>query len=167
LDLLHLIHSQLGTTDNNSAIAILHTLRFAAAHALGFSVFTSLIQAKHYQQSHCHFKSHMKSSFHSLIPFLPLFCNCHFRRLDSIQFLSSRAHIPAGWYTDTRLFTSRLLFCAALCCRILLYNHFAQTTLKTQLLLLRRRLLIRCLAMDAYCCAHLLTRECVYRLVEQ
>jgi hypothetical protein len=25
------------------------------------------------QQFHCHFKSHMKSSFHSLIPFLPLF----------------------------------------------------------------------------------------------
>jgi hypothetical protein len=39
----------------------------------------------------------MKPSFHILIPFLPLFCNCQFRRLDSIQFLCSQAHVPAGW----------------------------------------------------------------------
>jgi hypothetical protein len=47
----------------------------------------------------------MKFSFHRLIPLLPLFCNCQFRRLDSIQFLSSQAHIPAGWRLETRLFT--------------------------------------------------------------
>jgi hypothetical protein len=47
----------------------------------------------------------MKSSCHSLIPFLPLFCNCQFRRLDSIQFLCSQAHILAGWSLETPLFT--------------------------------------------------------------
>jgi hypothetical protein len=53
-----------------------HSLQFTVTHALGFSVFTSRILATDLQQSHCHFKSHMKSYFHSLIPFLPLFCNC-------------------------------------------------------------------------------------------
>jgi hypothetical protein len=43
----------------------------------------------------------MKSSFHSLIPFLPLFCNCQFPKLDSIQFLCSQAHILAGWHLET------------------------------------------------------------------
>jgi hypothetical protein len=47
----------------------------------------------------------MKSSFYSLIPFLPLFCNCQFRRLDSIQFLCSQVHILAGWRLETRLST--------------------------------------------------------------
>jgi hypothetical protein len=28
------------------------------------------------RQSHCHFRRHVKSSFHSLIPFWPIFCNC-------------------------------------------------------------------------------------------
>jgi hypothetical protein len=44
----------------------------------------------------------MKSSFHSLISFLPLFCNFQFRRLDWVQFLYSQAHIPAGWRLETR-----------------------------------------------------------------
>jgi hypothetical protein len=39
------LYTQLGTTDNYSAIAILHTLHFTVAHALGFSVFTSRILA--------------------------------------------------------------------------------------------------------------------------
>jgi hypothetical protein len=65
----------------------------------------------------------MKSSFHSLIPFLPLFCNCQFRRFDSIQLLCSQAHIPAGWHLETRL---------TLLNWTLLYNHFAWTTQKTQ-----------------------------------
>jgi hypothetical protein len=37
-------------------------------------------------QSHCNFKSHMKSSFHSLNYILPLFCNCE---LNSIPLLPS------------------------------------------------------------------------------
>jgi hypothetical protein len=64
-----------------SALAILHTSQFTVAHALGFSVFTSRILATDISQSHCNFKSHAKCSFHSLIPFLPLFCSCQFRRL--------------------------------------------------------------------------------------
>jgi hypothetical protein len=60
----------------------------------------------------------MKSSFHSLIPFLPLFCSCQFRRLDSIQFLCSKAHISAGWRLETRLF-----------CTIYAAEYFFITTL--------------------------------------
>jgi hypothetical protein len=59
----------------------------------------------------------MKSSFHCRIPFLPLFYNCQFRRLDSMQFLCSQAHIPAGWRLETEA--------------TLLYNHFERTTQKT------------------------------------
>jgi hypothetical protein len=65
-----------------SAIAILHTLHVTVAHALGFSLFTSRILATDLSQSHCHFKSHMKFSFQSLTPFLPVFCSCQFRGLD-------------------------------------------------------------------------------------
>jgi hypothetical protein len=64
----------------------------------GFSVFTSRILATELSQSHYNFNSHMKSSYHSLIPFLLLFCWCQFRRLDSIQYLLDCC-------------TSRLLFC--------------------------------------------------------
>jgi hypothetical protein len=53
----------------------------------------------------------MKSSFHSLITFLPLFCNC---RLSSIPLLL------AGCRLETRPNWT------------LLYNHFAQTTQRTR-----------------------------------
>jgi hypothetical protein len=85
-----------------SAIADLHTLQFTVSHELMFSVFTSRILAMELQLSHCHFESHMKSSFHRLIPFLQLFCSCQFRRLYLIQF---HAHILVGWSPETRLFT--------------------------------------------------------------
>jgi hypothetical protein len=42
-----------------------------------------------------------------LISFLPLFCNCQFRILDSVQFLCSQAHIRAGWLFETRLDSTR------------------------------------------------------------
>jgi hypothetical protein len=87
----------------------------------------------------------MESSSHSLIHFLPLFCNCQFRKLDSIQFLCSQAYILAGWRPETRLFTPD--YCASILPNTS-YNHFAPTTHKTQRLFLRRRLLISCLAMD-------------------
>jgi hypothetical protein len=93
-------------------------------HELEFSVFTSPILTTDLCKSHCHFKSHMKSSFHSLIPFLPIFCNCQFRRLDSVQFLCSQAY--PGWLAS-RNFTVILNW-------TLLYNHFARTTQKTQFL---------------------------------
>jgi hypothetical protein len=137
--------TRLGTTDNYSAVAILHTVQFTVAHALGLSVFTSPILATDLSRSHCHFKSRMKSFLHSLIHFfswkeiveqakafkkwscralwrrrrihfLPLFCSCQFRRLDSIQLICSQAHIPAGWRLETQLFTLldyRLLFFVA------------------------------------------------------
>jgi hypothetical protein len=57
-------------------------------------------------------------SFHSLITFLPLLCNCQFRRLDSIQFLCFQGHILAGWRLETQV--------------ILLYNHFSRTSQKIQ-----------------------------------
>jgi hypothetical protein len=103
-----------------SAIADIHTFQLSVTHALGFSVFTSRILATELQQSHCHFRSHMKSSFPSLVPFLPLFCNCKFQTLDSIQFLCSQARIPAVWRLETWLLSE-----------ILLYNHFAWTPRKT------------------------------------
>jgi hypothetical protein len=53
-----------------SAIIILHTFQFNVAHTLGFSVFTSRVLATGFSQSHCNFKSHMKSSLQSPIPFL-------------------------------------------------------------------------------------------------
>jgi hypothetical protein len=70
---------QFGTTCNYSAIAILHTFQFTVPHTLGFSV----ISWQWIYQSHCNFKSYRKSSWHSLIPSLPLSCNCQFWRLDS------------------------------------------------------------------------------------
>jgi hypothetical protein len=58
-----------------STIAIQHTFQFNVTHALGFSVFTSRILTTDLSQSHCNFKSHVKSSCHSLIPFLPFLPN--------------------------------------------------------------------------------------------
>jgi hypothetical protein len=97
-----------------SATADLHTLQFTDTQALGFSAITSRILATDLSQSHCHFKSDMESSSRSLIPFLPLFCSCQFRRLGSIQFLCSQAHIPTGWRLEARLFTSLLDHCSIL-----------------------------------------------------
>jgi hypothetical protein len=74
------LFTQLGTTGNYSTIAILRTLQFTVTHALGFSVLTNRLLATDLQKSHGHFKSHMKSSFHSLLPFLSfllLTFDCH------------------------------------------------------------------------------------------
>jgi hypothetical protein len=109
---IDILHKPDGTTGNYGANADLHTSQFTFTHALGFSVFTSRILATDLQQSQCHFKSHTKSSFHSPIPFLPLFFNC--------QFFCSQAHIPAGWRLETRLNWT------------VLHNHFARTMQKPQ-----------------------------------
>jgi hypothetical protein len=101
------LYTQLSTTGNSSAFADLHNLQFTVTHALGFLVFTSCILATDFQQSHFHFKQHMKSPFQSLIPYLPLFCNCPFRRFDSLLF-SSQVHISAGWRLETRLDSTQL-----------------------------------------------------------
>jgi hypothetical protein len=68
-------YTQLGPTGSYSTITDLHALQFTVAHTLGFSVFTSHMLAMDLWQSHCNFKSHMKSSFHSLISFLPFLLN--------------------------------------------------------------------------------------------
>jgi hypothetical protein len=76
LDWIGFIASYTFTTQDYrqySAIAILHTFEFTVAHIPGFSVFTSRILATDLSQSHCNFKSHLKSCSYSLIPFLPLF----------------------------------------------------------------------------------------------
>jgi hypothetical protein len=65
----------------------------------------------------------MKPSVYILILFLPWFYKCQLRRLDSIQFLCSKAHIPPGWHAETRL---------TLLSWTLLNNHFARTTQETQ-----------------------------------
>jgi hypothetical protein len=110
---------QLRTTANYSGTANIHPLQFTVVHALGFSVCISRILATELQQAHCHFISHMNSSFHSLIHFLSLFCSAQFRRLNSIE-----AHILAGC-TVPKLDSS--LSTTVLCWRTLLYNHFART----------------------------------------
>jgi hypothetical protein len=95
-----------------SAVADLHTLQFTVTHAQGFSVFTGRILATDLSQSHRQFKSHMKSSCHSLIPFLPLFCNCQFQRLHSVQILCSQAHIleSCGSKLGSLFYNSSLLY---------------------------------------------------------
>jgi hypothetical protein len=72
-----------------SVIANLRTLKFIVAHALGFSVFTSRILATDSSQSHCRFKSHMESSFHSIILcyFFSVTVDCHLQ--NSAQFLTT------------------------------------------------------------------------------
>jgi hypothetical protein len=103
------------------AIAILHTFHFTVTHPLGLPVFTSLILATDLSQSHCNFRSHVKTSWHRLIPFLPFL----------------QLPIP-----KTRLHSTTLDYCCILRCTpststtpVLLntsYNHFERISRKTQ-----------------------------------
>jgi hypothetical protein len=172
LDLLHLIHSQLGTTGNYSATVILHAFQFTTAHALGFSVLTSRILATDLSQYHWNFKSHVKSSLHCLIPFLPLFCSCQFRRLDSIQF---RAHIQAGFpKLDSSLpntvlysvYSRQLSYTPSRLLTMLSYNSSARTPRKTPSSIVQNAcFLVLYLAMDVLLSCACVLRECVYRPV--
>jgi hypothetical protein len=103
-----------------SAIADLHTSQFTVVHVLGFSVFTSRILATDLQQSHYHFKSHTKSFSHSLVPFLPLFCNLLIpkTRLNSIPLLPSSYPGRLASRNSTRL---------DYYCSVLLYVKFKVT----------------------------------------
>jgi hypothetical protein len=78
-----------------SAIAVLHTFQLTVANALGISAFTSRILATGSSQSHCNFKSHMKSSWHSLIPFLPFLLN-HIQNKENR--LKSEIHVHKCFY---------------------------------------------------------------------
>jgi hypothetical protein len=129
------------------AIAIIHTFQFTVTHALGFSVFTSRLLAKDLSQSHCNFKSHMKSSGHSLISFLPLFST----QFNSIQFFCFQAHILAGWRPETRLFTSTRLLCLLPSSDCVLFQPFGKNfTENTASIVKEACSLIRCLAMDIH-----------------
>jgi hypothetical protein len=129
---LHLIHSHNSGLQANIAVLLspyITVRHYTCTKVL--SVFTSRILATDLPQSHWHFKSHMKSSFHSL-NFLPLFCSCQFRRLNSIQFLCCQAHIlQAG---ISKLDSSLHLTTTVLLSLVLLNtscNHCAWTPQKT------------------------------------
>jgi hypothetical protein len=100
-------------------MADLHTLQFTVAHTPEFSVFSNLILATDFYKSHSQFKPHMKSSLHSIIPFLPLFCNCQLS-------LNSSDPKLVSWQAGVSKMELTLLNWA------LLSNHFAWTTQKTQ-----------------------------------
>jgi hypothetical protein len=104
------VHSQLGTTGNYSAIPDIHTLQFTVTHALEFPVFTSRILAMDLSQSHSHFRSHMKSVFHSGIPFLSLF---------STQFNSSTPKLISPEADVVKLDSSVLDYWSVLLTRLL------------------------------------------------
>jgi hypothetical protein len=151
-----------------SAIVMLHTFQFTAPHALGFSALTSRILATNLSRSHCIFKSHMKSSFHSLIPFLPLFCYCQFRKLDFIKFLCSQALILLSWRLETRFFTSRLLTLLvyySVASSVSFYNPSARATQKTAFIIKKACLLARYVTKDVLLLHAYATRECVYQIV--
>jgi hypothetical protein len=81
----------------------------------------------------------MKSSFHSLTSILLLFCNCQFRRLDTIQFLSSY---------PSKLASRNSIRHSTSCCWTLLYDYFARTTQKTAYIVMEACFLILYLAMN-------------------
>jgi hypothetical protein len=119
----------LGTTGRCSSIAVHRCTRtrFLSLHSSNpGNGFTTVSQS---------LKSHMKSSFHSLIHSLPFLLNHLPLPTLSILFLCSQPHTPAGWCLETRL--------------TLLYNNFARTTQKTQPLYCWES---RCIAPDVLCC---------------
>jgi hypothetical protein len=142
--------TQFGTTVNYSAIAILQNFQFIFTQPLGFSVFNSRILATDLSQSRCNFTTHMKSSSHRLIPFLPFFsvtfhCNLQ-NSTQSSRLLSC---------TPSRLLTAPF------------YNPSARTPRKTPCSSFKDAcLLVRYVAVDVLVLsrAHVL-RECVYRAV--
>jgi hypothetical protein len=74
-----------------SSIADLRTLQFTVTHAV-VSKSSLVVSWQWFHHSLTVTSNRIWSLFfHSLTPFLPLFCNCHFRRLDSVQFLCSQA----------------------------------------------------------------------------
>jgi hypothetical protein len=82
----------------------------------------------------------MQSSSHHLIPFLPLFYNCQFQRLDSIQLLHSQIYVLVGWCLKTWLTLLKWT---------ILYNHFAQTMQKHRLSIAEKACLqCCCIAMN-------------------
>jgi hypothetical protein len=87
-----------------SVIAILHSSQFTVTHALVFSAFTSRTLATDLQSLHCNFKSTWSLPFTASFPFYPYSATANSNQL--------KAHIPAGWSPETRLFT--LGYCSIL-----------------------------------------------------
>jgi hypothetical protein len=114
IDTLHTQHGTIG----NTALFLIYTLHSSPSDTHWGSQSSLVVSLQQIYNIY-----NMKSSFHSLIPFFPLFCNCQFRRLYSVQFLCSQAHFPGGWRPEIRL---NLLNWT------LLYNNFARITQKTQ-----------------------------------
>jgi hypothetical protein len=111
--------SSISLNYNHRAIADLYTFQFTVAHELGFTILTSRILATDLSQSHCHFNSHVKSTLHRRIPFLPFLLN-HLRlpspELDPITILATwdprymasertyRKHLPTSpWLHRARV----------------------------------------------------------------
>jgi hypothetical protein len=132
-----------------SAIAILHTSQFTAAHALGFSVFTSRILATDLSQSHCNFKSHVKSSRLRLIPFL--------------RFL--QLQIPRLLSTTVLYFSVLRLLLLLLSCRTLLLTTSHGHHGNTVCIIDEACLPCRCLATGVLLLHTRMLRKCVYRSV--
>jgi hypothetical protein len=157
-------------------------------YALGFSVFTSRILATDLSLSHCHFRSHVKSSLHRRIPVLPFF-------LTHIGLPSPRLSVFTSLILATDLSVSLSLqttrevvfapqnSCLAIssqspwiaisrtrpssnssCVRSSLYSLGADPTENTVFSCLRACLQLRHLAVDVLLRA-LVLRECVYRPV--
>jgi hypothetical protein len=128
------LYTQLGITGNYSAIADLHTLQFTVTDKLGFSVFTSRILTTDSSQSQCHFKSHMKSSLHRIIPFIALILTIPKIRFHSIPLLPTSYRGRLASQNSTLHF--RLDYSASItsiASSVSYYNRSARTTQKTQL----------------------------------
>jgi hypothetical protein len=106
-------------THTTSGLQAIHRYRWSTHFTVHRSVFTSRILATDLRHSHWNFKSYMKTSFHNVIPFLPLFCNC---QLNSIPPPPS-SH--SGRVASRNSTNSNDLLCP-------FYNSSAQTTQKTQ-----------------------------------
>jgi hypothetical protein len=135
----------------DSAIAILHAFQFTAAHALGFSVFTIRILATNLSQSHCHFNSYMKSSWHSLIPFVP--------------FLLTHLRLPSPELNQVLLTTvlHSFYYCSSeFLCPFITPRHEPQG--KHPCIVKVACLLVRYLVMDVLLSRGRVLRECVYRV---
>jgi hypothetical protein len=93
------LYTPLGTAGNYSAVADLHTLHFTVAYTLVSSDFTIRILATDISLTVT--AAHMKSSSHSLIPFLPsLLDQSTAISRDSIPHFNSSASKLISWQSD-------------------------------------------------------------------
>jgi hypothetical protein len=104
IEILYTVHE----TTSNTGLSLLYTVYSSPLHTHQGSQSSLVVSWQRICKSHYNFKTHMKSSLHSLIPFLPLFCICQLRWLCSIQFLCFQALVPAGCRLETRLESTRL-----------------------------------------------------------